>query len=162
MSSDSINVTSREALHQIAQRMIAACVPAAPLYAAAAAGQIALIVVEAADAAWPAETIARVRRPTVVLLSGDPGWGQPTFGPGRWRCAKKLRSWAAGAIVHGAAGEADHYREAVVLGLMFERLACIETTSSLARSWGAFLAPLPVAGYLPREGVHPVAPAVRH
>ena len=162
MSSNAINVTSRATLHEIAQRMVAACAPQAPLYAAAAAGQIALIVVETPDAAWPVETIARVRRPAVVLLHGDPGWGQPSFGPGRWRCAKKLRVWSAGAIVHGAAGEADHYREAVVLGLMFERLAFIETTSSLARSWSAFLAPVPCMGYLPTEGAHPTAPAVRH
>ena len=121
-----------------------------------------MITVAAPDAAWPADTIARLQRPALVLLSGDPGWGQPTFGPGRWRCAKKLRAWAAGAVVHGAAGEPDHYREAVALSLMFGRLAFVETTSSLARSWGAFLAPVPVAGYLPTEGAHPVAPAVRH
>ena len=161
-SSDAFNVTNREMLHQIAQRMAIVGAPQTPLYAAAAAGQIALIVVETADAAWPAETIGRLRRPAVVLLSGDPGWGEPSFGPGRWRCAKKLRTWAAAAVVHGAAGEPDHYREAVVLGLMFERLAFVETTSSLARSWGAFLAPVPVAGYLPKEGVHPIAPTVRH
>ena len=162
MSRDAFNVTSRNTLHEIAQRLATAGAPQAPLYAAAAAGHLALIVVADPDGAWPAETIARVQRPTVVLLSGDPGWGEPSFGPGRWRCAKKLRTWAAAAVVHGAAGEPDHYREAVVLGLMFERLAFVETTSSLARSWGAFLAPVPVAGYLPKEGAHPIAPTVRH
>ena len=162
MSSDSINVTSQPALREIADRMTAAGAPQVPLYAAAAAGQIALIVIEAPDAAWPAETIARVRRPTVVVLSGDPGWGQPTYGPGRWRCARKLRNWAAGAIVHGAAGERDHYLEAVALGTILGCLAFVETTSSLARTWGAFLAPIPCMGYLPAEGAHPVAPAVRH
>ena len=162
MSADSINVTSRATLQDIADRVALSGAPQAALYAAAAAGRIALIVIEGTDAAWPAETVARVRRPTVVLLGGDPGWGQPSFGPGRWRCAKKLREWAAGAIVHGAAGKPEHYLEAVVLGIMFERLAFIETTSGLARTWSAFLDQVPRMGYLPAEGAHPVAPVVCH
>ncbi|MGI4939844.1 MAG: hypothetical protein ACRYHQ_04640 [Janthinobacterium lividum] len=71
-----------------------------------------------------------------------------------------MKAWAAAAVIHGAAGEADHYRDAVVMAEMFGRLAFIETTSSLARSWAAFLAPVPWTGYLPIEGAHPVAPAV--
>ena len=159
---DAVNVTTQAVLQAVADRAALAGAPQAPLYAAAAAGQIALIVVEAPGALWPVETIARLQRPTVVLLSGDPGWGQPAYGPGRWRCAKKLRSWAAGAIVHGAAGEAGHYREAVGLAVLFDRLAIVETTSTLVRAWDAFLAPIPRIGYLPTEGAHPVAPTVRH
>ena len=133
-----------------------------PLYAAAAAGQIALIVVETPEAAWPTDTIARLQHPAVVLLSGDPGWGEPTFGPGRWRCAKKLRAWASMAIVHGAAGEASHYHQAVLYAALLGRLALIETTSSLVHAWDAFLEPVPRMGFLPSEGAHPVAPSVRH
>ena len=159
---DALRITKRTMLQEIADRMMAAGACSAPLYSAAAAGQIALIQINEPNAVWPSETIARPNRPIVVLVSGDPGWGQPTFGPDQWRCANKLRAWSAGAIVHGAAGEADHYRQAVVLAVLLGRLAFIETTSGLARAWDAFLAPVPRIDYLPTEGTHPVAPAVRH
>ena len=162
MTDDAVKVGQREMLQLIARRATAAGAVQAPFYAAAAAGQIALICIEDIGASWPAETVCKTRRPTIVLLSGDPGWGQPTFGPSRWRCAKPLKAWAAAGIVHGAAGQLDHYREAVMLAQVFGRLAFIETTSSLARCWSAFLDPLPRTGYLPAEGAHPVAPSVRH
>lgn len=162
MSADSHNVTGRPELQAIADRIALAGAPQAPIYAAAAAGRIALIVIGSHDAGWPAETLARVRRPTVVLLSGDPGWGQPTFGPNRWKCAKSLKAWAAAAILHGAAGEQHQYAEAAALTEMFGRLALIETTSSLAHCWSAFFDPVPRMGFLPAESAHPVCPTVRH
>lgn len=162
MSADSYNVIGRPQLQAIADRIALVGAPQAPLYAAAAAGKIGLVVIGSHDATWPVETLARVRRPTVVLLSGDPGWGQATFGPTRWKCAKSLKVWASAAIVHGAAGEQRQYAEAAVLTEMFWRLAFIETSSSLARCWSEFFSPLPRMGYLPAKGAHPVCPAVRH
>ena len=162
MSGDAHKVTAQATLQAVADRLALIGAPQAPLYAAAAASQIALIVIAAPDAAWPADTIARLTRPTVVVLSGDPGWGEPTFGPGRWRCAKKLRTWAGMAVIHGAAGEADHYRQAVLCTALIGHVAFIETTSSLAQTWNAFMAPVPRIGFLPSEGAHPVTPTVRH
>ena len=162
MTNDAVRVGQRDALQRLADRAAAAGAVQAPLYAAAATGQIALICIEDIRAAWPAETVHATRRPTIVLLAGDPGWGERTFGPTRWRCARPLKAWAAAAIVHGAAGQLEHYREAVLLAQLFSRLAFVETTSTLARSWSAFLHPVPHTGYLPAEGAHPVAPAVRH
>ncbi len=162
MTDNAVRVSQREALRCLADRAAAAGAVQAPFYAAAAAGHIALVCIEDIGAPWPAETVRATRRPTIVLLSGDPGWGEPTFGPSRWRCAKPLKAWAAAGIVHGAAGKLEHYREAVMLAQVFGRLAFIETTSSLARCWSTFLDPLPRTGYLPAEGAHPVAPLVRH
>ena len=162
MTDDAVRVGQRVALRRLADRAAAAGAVQAPLCAAAADGRIALVCIEDIRSAWPAETVREARRPTIVLLSGDPGWGEPTFGPSRWRCARPLKAWAAAGIVHGAAGQLDHYREAVMLAQVFGRLAFIETTSGLARCWSAFLDPLPRTGYLPAEGSHPVAPSVRH
>ncbi|MGI4794194.1 MAG: hypothetical protein ACRYG8_08960 [Janthinobacterium lividum] len=158
MSADAIRITSRANLHAVADRVALIGAPQAPIYAAAAAGRIGLVVIENPATSWPAELVENVRRPVLVLLSGDPGWGQPSYGPTRWRCAKRLKAWTTAAIVHGAAGEADHYREAAALTEMFGRLCFIETTSGLVRCWGAFLDTVPRIGYMPADGAHPVRP----
>ncbi|MGI4941907.1 MAG: hypothetical protein ACRYHQ_15335, partial [Janthinobacterium lividum] len=158
-----IKIRSSEAIQAVADRLAQIGAAQAPLYAAAAAGRIALVCISAPATPWPAETVGGLTRPTVVLLGGDPGFGEPAFGPGRWRCARKARGWAAAAIVHGAGGEPDHYRGALAMAELVGRLALVETTSSLVDAWGAFLAPLPRIGYRPPNGsVHPVQPAVLH
>ncbi len=158
-----LKVGSREAIQAVADKLAQIGAAQAPLYAAAAAGRIALICITAPGTPWPAETIARLSRPAVVLLGGDPGYGEPTFGPGRWRCARKLKGWAAAAIVHGSGGKPEHYRGALATVELVRCLALIETTSSLVDAWGMFLAPLPRVGYRPAgEGVHPMRPAVTH
>ena len=163
MSGPDLRVGSREAIQAVADKLAQIGAPQASLYAAAAVGRIALICIATPGTPWPAETIARLTRPAVVVLGGDPGFGEPTFGPGRWRCAVKLKGWAAAAIVHGAGGEAEHYRDALVMAEMVGRLVLVETTSSLVAAWGVFLAPLPRIGYRPPNGgVHPVRPAVVH
>lgn len=163
MSSPDLKVSSREAIQAVADKLAEIGAAQAPLYAAAAAGRIALVYVTMPNTPWPAETIARLTRPAVVLLGGDPGYGEPTFGPGRWRCARKLKEWAGAAVVHGAGGAPEHYRGALATAELVGRLALVETTSTLVDAWGAFLAPLPRIGYRPPNGgVHPVPPAVVH
>lgn len=163
MNGPNLRVGSREAIQAVADKLAQIGAPQAPLYAAAAAGRIALVCIMAPNTPWPAETIARLTRPAIVLLGGDPGFGEPTFGPGRWRCARKLKGWAAAAIVHGSGGEPEHYRGTLVTAELVGRLALVETASGLIDAWGAFLAPLPRIGYRPSNGgVHPVRPAVLH
>ena len=159
---DCDRVNRRDALRRVAARIVEAGWPSAPLFVAAAESRIALIHIHEPTLPWPAESIARVTRPAVVLVSGDPGWGEASYGPDQWRCARPLRRWAAAGILHGAAGRPEHYRNAVARAQQVGRLAFIETTSTLARAWDEFLSPLPMTGYLPVEGVHPAAPKVRH
>ncbi len=163
MNPPDLRISSREAIRAVADKLAQIGAAQSPLYAAAAAGRIALVCITAPDTPWPAETVARLTRPAVVLLGGDPGFGEPTFEPGRWRCARKARGWAAAAIVHGAGGEPEHYSGAVAMAELIGRLVLVETTSGLVDVWGTFLAPLPRIGYRPPDGgVHPVRPAVVH
>lgn len=163
MKEPDISVASRPALRLVADIMARAGAPQAPLYTAAAEGRIAVVLAAAPNTPWPTTTMARLTRPTVLILSGDPGWGEPTFGPERWRCARKARSWAKAAIVHGTAGKPEHYRDAVTTAALVGHLVLVETTSALVAAWGTFLAPLPRIAYLPPDGgVHPVPPAVLH
>ena len=156
-------VSRRTDLQDIAARLAAANVPSWPLYRAAADGEIAVIRVDDPASHLKASAMAGVARPTVIVLSGDPGWGEPTFGPGRWRCAKVAREWAGSAIVHGAGGEPGHYATAVMMVQVSHRLVLIETTSALVNAWRAFLHPVPMICIVPPDGgVHPVPPEVRH
>lgn len=160
--SEDFTVRSREALQEVAARMAQAKAPQAVLFAAAATGHLALVYVPTPGSPWPSETVERLTRPAVVLLAGDLGYGETSVGPGRWRCARKARGWAASAIVHGGAGERDHYIGAVAMAELMQRVLMVETTSALVDAWGAFLAPLPRVGFRPSKGVHPVRPGVMH
>ena len=131
-----------------------------PLFRAAADGLIALLCVEDATATWPAKLIERELkrcRPTCFLIGGDPGVGHPDPAPAEWSCARRLKYWCNSAIVHGAGGEADHYRAAVLTTIACQRLALIETTSARASEWAGFLGCPRTLLITPPGGVHPVA-----
>ncbi len=160
--SEDFNVGSRDALQKIAARLVHAQAPQAVLFAAAAAGRIALVYVPVPGSPWPSQTVERLTRPAVVLLAGDPGYGETSFGPGRWRCAAKAKAWAASAIVDGGAGERSHYVGALAMAELMHRVVMVETTSALVDVWGTFLAPLPRIGFRPSVGVHPVQPGAVH
>jgi hypothetical protein len=129
--SEECTVRSRDALQEIAARMVQAKAPQAVLFAAAAAGHLALVYIPTPGSPWPSETVEGLNRPAVVLLAGDPGYGEPSFGPGRWRCAAKAKAWAASAIVHGGAGERGHYLGAIAMAELMQRVLMVETCSSL-------------------------------
>ena len=153
----------RADLQNVAARLAAADVPSAPLYRAVADGHIALIRVDDPEARLESGALAGFTRPAIVLISGGPGWGEPTFGPGRWRCAKLARSWARCAIVHGAGGKREHYVTAIEAAQGPGRVLLIETTSALVNAWRAFLSPMPSLSIVPSDGgVHPAPPEVRH
>ena len=129
-----------------------------PLFRAAADGLLALVRVEDPAVAWPSRMIERNQhRPVCFMIGGDPGHGHPDPAPMEWACAKRLKYWCqtGGAIVHGAAGEADHYREAAAATLLLRRLAFIETTSARAAEWDAFLRCPRTLLILSERGPHP-------
>lgn len=142
-------------------------VPQLPLLQAAASGLLALITVPATHTPWPTKQIERTghRRPVVVLVGGDPNeelhpdHGQPDPAPSEWVCARRIKYFARGVIVHGAAGEHDHYRAAIAEAVLVRRLAFIETTSLRAPEWAAFLGCRLTHLIVPVDGVHPVPDA---
>jgi hypothetical protein len=128
-----------------------------PLFRAAADGLLTLVRIEGVSAPWPTWLIERNQhRPICFMVGGDPGFGHPDPAPAAWTCARRLRDWCHAAIIHGAAGEADHYRDAAVSTLILRRLAFIETTSARAAEWGAFLRCPRTLVIVPTTGVHPL------
>jgi hypothetical protein len=128
-----------------------------PLFRAAADGLLALVRIESTSAHWPTSLIERnQRRPICFMLGGDPGFGHPDPAPAEWACADGLRDWCHAAIIHGAAGEADHYRDAAASTMILRRLAFIETTSARAADWHAFLHCPRTLVIVPTTGVHPL------
>lgn len=107
----------------------------------------------------PLYRLGKAGRP-VILILGDDDYQCP--GPATWACAAKARQWAAAAVIHGTGGRPQHYEMAAVTALQVRRLLLIETTSTAAQDWAAFLAErtpaLPFMGFLPPSGAHPVMP----
>jgi hypothetical protein len=132
-----------------------------PIFRAAADGDLVLLRVDDPGAAWPAKLIARNRRrPTCFMIGADPGTEYPAPPPpSEWVCARRLRYWcqSGGAIIHGAGGELDHYREAVRATLLLRRLLFVETTSHRVNEWVAFLGCRKTLAIRPSNGSHPVA-----
>jgi hypothetical protein len=114
-----------------------------PMFRAAADGLLALVNIEAPTAPWPAREIERYRqqgRPTCVVVGADPGVEFPDPPPpAEWACARRLKYWCAAAIIHGAGGELEHYRQAVGSAILYRRLAFVECTSARAPTWRSFL-----------------------
>jgi hypothetical protein len=155
---DSINLTTRAAIERACDAAGRLGLPQLPLFRAAADGLICLISIYDPTAPWPAALIERnAWRPTLVLIGADPGYGQPDPAPEEWAAANRLRYWCRAAMVHGAGGTADHYREAAGRTLLASRFALIETTSARAHEWAAFLKCPRTQLILPADGApHPI------
>jgi hypothetical protein len=154
-----MEISMTEAIGQRAQlenitNVIAAHVPyQLPLYRAARDGVIGLIVPER-DGIIPKRYLENTHRPIVVQIGDD---DYKSTGPDGWACARRLRYWARGAIVHAAAGEEQHYSEAVRGALLTQRFLMIETNTAHEPAWSQLLSPhMPVLRILSREGLpHP-------
>jgi len=128
-----------------------------PLFRAAADGVLALVRVEDVSTPWPEWLIERNQhRPICFMVGADPGFGHPDPAPAAWACALRLRDWCHAAIVHGAVGNAAHYRDAAASTLILRQLAFIETTSARAADWYAFLRCPRTLVIVPTTGVHPL------
>jgi hypothetical protein len=162
MSYSSIHLTSREDLERLCDVAGRLSLPQLPLFRASADGLLALVGIYNPAGAWPSALIERnANRPTCVLIGADPGVEHPDPPPVAWACARRLKYWQPRAVViHGAGGEADHYREAATATVLAGRLAFVETTSARALEWVEFLRCPHTAVWLPSDGVHPV-PAAR-
>src|ERR1700722_17548943 len=130
-------VSRRVALEAACSRLASLNAPQLPLVRAVADYRIAVVGIYGADVRWPASALARLDLPTVVLIGADMDGPEPDPPPESWKCRNKLHAWARMAIVHGAAGEADHYRIAVAAAQRFQRLAFIECRSEHIEGWAS-------------------------
>ena len=124
-----------------------------PLLRAAASGALHLIVPGRDAGLHPGRMAGD--RPVCVLLGDDDG---TSTGPSGFRCAKAMRKWARGAIVHAAGGEPEHYALAAYGALLCERMVLVETTTQYADAWARlFAGRMPVTLIRPRDGKpHPI------
>ena len=129
---------------------------ALPVYRAARDGLI-IMIQPGRDAQVPSKLLDQPSRPILVLISDD---DYRSTGPGGWSCALRVRRWAKGAIIHAAAGEAQHYEIALAGTLLAARFVLVETSASQQSAWQALLSPkMPILNIIPRDGVHPARPA---
>jgi hypothetical protein len=137
-----------------------------PLFRAARDGRICLVA-PTRDAAITTKDLNRAtdkgRRPAVILLQEDDG---TMIGPDGWRCAKRVRAWAASAIVHACGGLPEHYEMAVSAAVITKRLLLIETDTAHGNAWAEFVIAQPGLSALHirvRDGEppHPTQPVLQ-
>ena len=150
-------VSRRAALEAACSRLASLNAPHLPLFRAVADHRIAVVGIYGADVRWPAAALARINLPTVILIDADIDGPEPDPPPERWKCRDRLSTWARAAIVHGAGGEAQHYRIAVAAAERFRRLAFIECRSEHAQGWASLPWRLPPLVITPTDRPHPVA-----
>lgn len=158
-----IRVSDHASLSAVCDRLGAMRAPHLPLFAAVAAKRIAVVSFLNPAGAWNEAAFKRLTRPVVVLIVDDPDIGEGVaLGPDQWPLARRLAYWARMVIVHGAEGEAQHYRAAVEAAERYRRVALVETSAAMAMAWGAFLRHPRTLMILPCDGQHPVAKGTRH
>jgi hypothetical protein len=107
-----------------------------PLIRATIAGELAYILVPPGGAV-PLSYLdpTRQRLPLAVVLGGDPGIIGAGAGPDAYPQTKQLLQWARGIFLHGAGGEAWHYKAVVNATLDTRRLLLVETDSAQLHDW---------------------------
>ena len=153
-----IFINTRAGIQSGCARLAASNAPQLPLFAAAAAGRIAVVQFAYPANIWPKAAMERLPRPAVALVGDDAD--HDATGPDGWAVSSGLRRWARAAVIHGAGGEHQHYRWAVAAALQFDRVAFVETTSARVVAWRAFLNCPRTFMIIPKSGPHPVAPAM--
>lgn len=73
--------------------------------------------------------------PALALL-GDDDYATPD-GPDSWPIAQRVLRWAKFVLIHGGAGQPEHYEYAVVLTATFRRVVMIECSSANVPTWRA-------------------------
>ena len=150
----------REDLERACAFLASSQAPQLPLFRAMADLRVNVVFITNPASPWPGGTIKRSTRPIVALVGGDRDIGGPDPQPRDWLCARRLRDWCGCAIVHGAGGEPEHYREAVYAAEFTGRCALIETTSARAADWAEYLRPKHTLVIVSTGGAHPI-PATR-
>jgi hypothetical protein len=161
-TTNNIFINSRETLERLCDASGRLGIVQLPLFRAAADGLLAVVRIEDPSTPWPARGVERyAHRPTCFMLGADPGLEHPDPPPpSEWVCARRLKYWAqhSAAVVHGAAGTPDDYRQAAHLTMVVGRTAFIETTSARIDEWASFLSARKMIIIRPPDGQqHPIA-----
>ena len=101
---------------------------------------------------------AIVRLPALALIGDDDH--ASSDGPGTWPVAARLFRWARFVLIHGGAGQPEHYALAVALAEKHGRLVMVECSSANIQAWhdaaAKWVAPAQVHTLRHPEGVlHP-------
>jgi hypothetical protein len=153
---------SPELMAQTAAVMAGLAPWAMPLLSACREGLLAICAVPRGEIA-PRRLLESRRRPLCVWVQDDDHetTGPSGFPSAKWLCTR----WARMAIVHGAAGEREHYIGAVLATVVHHRILLIETSSAFADAWCDLLGNghrIPVLKIIPHDGrQHPAPHAAR-
>ncbi|WP_426958334.1 hypothetical protein [Muricoccus radiodurans] len=141
---------------------------AVPLYAAALAGEIRLLIVMPGGRV-PMRFLDHAQPPTVVALGGDPGAQEAASPPTDFPQVPRLIRWAASTLVHATGGQAAHYRMVVDTARLMRRVLLVETATAQEDAWTKLVRdemrrreetgrrmPSLVISARPKGGVHPV------
>jgi len=125
---------------------------AMPVLDALRAGQITLAFLRR-DQRAPLDTMRRCALPVLCWLGDD---DELSCGPAGWCPALPAAHWARAAMIHAAAGEAQHYAMLVAATILTGRVLLVETASRHAAAWRALMPGKPTMSILPRGGLHPI------
>lgn len=134
---------------------------ACPLFEAVRRDEIAVTIARPHHS-LPLRRLDAAHRPAVVIL-GDDSEGT-RLGPSGWPHAHQGMRWAAGAVLHGAAGERRHYEKAIAGAKEARRIVLVETSSWRIPEWEQlalrYMAPSRILKILPSGGRFHPEPAV--
>ncbi len=153
---NSFTIGKREDIDRILAAVATSAPHQLPLYRAAQMGMVNLIQVER-EAAFPKRMVRKSQRPIVFLIGDDDYAGT---GPDGWACARRLRQWGRGGIIHAAEGLHEHYRLAVGGAVWCGLFVFVDCGTAHENDWGQFLAPhMPVLHIKARTDLpHPIMP----
>jgi hypothetical protein len=103
---------------------------AMPVVAALRAGAISIAFLRR-DQRAPLQSMRRCNLPVLAWIGDD---DEMSCGPDGWRPALHTAHWARAAMIHAAAGEAQHYCMLVAATIMTRRVLLVETSSQHAEA----------------------------
>ena len=117
-------------------------------------GKIDMVFAGDRTAVLPWGRIRKSRKPTLILVADD---DDLATGPDGWRFARKIASWARGAVVHGAGAKREHYQLAIGGAIDCRQFVVIDTASKNVSAWMELFKHCFAVAIMPADGTHPVA-----
>ena len=122
--------------HAVSKMQMAGAGHRVPLLQALYHGEIAHVEMQRSGSAknfkmWA----AAIRLPGLMLIGDDDHAAED--GPETWPIAPRALRWARFVLIHGGAGDPEHYEYTVVLAQEHKRLLMIECSSAAIPAWAA-------------------------
>lgn len=99
-------------------------------------GRIAHLELQRTGSARTFKLWAAASRLPALALLGDDDHAVPD-GPDTWPGARRVLAWARFILIHGGAGQPEHYEAAIALTCLHKRLVMIECSSANVEAWKA-------------------------